>query len=356
MDFFQEAQWFFDEDDRVTWYQEVARKIVLAPRVPRYGIMTQSCSTLFSSASSRTDCNPVISERVIADEPLLLFSDIGNLEMNDPCKACIETEMENEINELLDKATTMFSDLAVELRIANQTELSDTMEKIVEKLSLQEVMDYYTYKTIRFLYGNLGGQVYFDIYQEFQPTCRALAPDFAEENCGDITLTEAGQVLRRHADHAYSSVVTAGSPLPFWGDDGEGLLLQGNSPVGGSGINMSGTEFSAMEYIAMAQTNITFDITSTEWQSMVETDPVYRWFLAGETPMTGSCSNGRLNGTNGTLLDYLPGDFLTGDWCTKYNEPFEEKGTYTQQYFARMWFDLLADSPSFLNLTQGECS
>lgn len=361
MDFFQEARWFFDEDDRVTWYREVARKIVVAPRVPRYGIMTQSCSTLFSSgtASPRTDCNGLISQRLVGGEPLLLFSDIGNLEMNDRCKMCIESEVENVANDLLEKATAMFSDLAVELRDANQTELSGTMETIVEKLSLQEVMDYYTYKTIRFLYGNLGAQPYLESYQSFQGACQALTPEFAAENCLNITLAEAGLALERHADHAFSSVVTAGTPLPFWGDDGEGFMLQGNAPVGGSGINMSGTEFSAAEYISMiqSQSNVTLDIGSSEWQSMVETDPVYRWFIAGETPMTASCSNGRLKGPNGTLLDYLIEELIqeaTGPWCTKFNEPFEEEGTYTQQHFAKMWFDLLADSPSFLNLTQGK--
>mmetsp|Transcript_36671 Transcript_36671/g.88913 ORF Transcript_36671/g.88913 Transcript_36671/m.88913 type:complete len:357 (-) Transcript_36671:830-1900(-) len=126
MDFFQEAKWFFDEDDRVTWYREVARKIVVAPRVPRYGIMTSSCSTLLGASSSsvpRTECNSIIAKRLLAGEPLALFSDIGNLEMNDPCKACIESEVENVAKDLLEKATTMFLDLAVGLNKANQTEL-----------------------------------------------------------------------------------------------------------------------------------------------------------------------------------------------------------------------------------------
>lgn len=237
------------------------------------------------------------------------------------------------------------------------------MKAIVEKLSLQQVMDYYSYKTIRFLYGNLGAQQCFENYQDFQATCRGLAPEFAEVNCGDITLAEAGLALERHADHAYSSRVTAGSPLPFWGDNGDGVLLEGDSPVGGSGINMSGTEFSALEYILLLPessssssnaTTKTADFESAEL--MVETDPVYLWFVAGEIPMTASRSNGRLKGTNGTLLDGVTEQLYqvaTGQWCTKFNEPFEEIGTYTEQYFARMWFDFLADSPSLLNLTQG---
>lgn len=41
-------------------------------------------------------------------------------------------------------------------------------------------------------------------------------------------------------------------------------------------------------------------------------------------------------------------------WCTPYNMPFETSETRTQQHFARMWYDLLVDSPSFLNLVQGQ--
>ncbi len=74
------------------------------------------------------------------------------------------------------------------------------------------------------------------------------------------TEEEAKEALRNHADHTFSSSVTSGNPLPYWGDDGEGYLLQGTSPVGGSGINLGGD---------------------------VETDPIYNWFIAAETEMTG---------------------------------------------------------------------
>jgi len=291
---------------------------------------------------------------------LMLFSDIGTLEMNDPCKVCIETEVENVTKDLLSRATTLFTDLVSELQKANETMLAKTMETILAKLSLQEVMDYYSYKTVRLLYGNLGAQPYLDNYQQFQAICLSLVPDQAE-NCGNITLVEATLALERHADHPFSSTVIAGTPLPFYGDDGEGYLFQGNSPVSGSGIDMSGTEFSALDYItsirSQGNATATVDIKSADWQSLVETDPIFRWFNAGETPMTAGCSNGRLKGTNGLgALDGVIEELIqgaTGPWCTKFNEPFNETRTFTQQYFARMWFDLLADSPSFLNLTQG---
>ena len=40
--------------------------------------------------------------------------------------------------------------------------------------------------------------------------------------------------------------------------------------------------------------------------------------------------------------------------CTNYSIPFEEDGTYTQQHFSRLWYDLLIDSPFVLEITQGE--
>jgi hypothetical protein len=49
---------------------------------------------------------------------------------------------------------------------------------------------------------------------------------------------------------------------------------------------------------------------------------------------------------------------LTSYWCTPYNLPSEdnpgEEESYTKQHFARMWYDLLIDSDSFLGLTQGK--
>jgi hypothetical protein len=73
--------------------------------------------------------------------------------------------------------------------------------------------------------------------------------------------------------------------------------------------------------------------------------------------MTASCTNGPLLGTNGTALDTLSASLIqtaTDPWCTEFSDPFETTETRTQQHFARLWYDLLVDSPSFLNLTQGK--
>ena len=67
------------------------------------------------------------------------------------------------------------------------------------------------------------------------------------------------------------------------------------------------------------------------------------------------CGNGELNGTSGTALDFLSKPLIqtaTHPWCTKYNTPYYK--VETQQHFARMWYDLLVDSPNFLGLVQGE--
>ena len=40
--------------------------------------------------------------------------------------------------------------------------------------------------------------------------------------------------------------------------------------------------------------------------------------------------------------------------CTEFNIPFEKDEVHSKTHFAKMWYDLIIDSPSFLNLVQGE--
>ena len=64
-----------------------------------------------------------------------------------------------------------------------------------------------------------------------------------------------------------------------------------------------------------------------------------------------------MNGTNGTDFDFLSKALIqisTHPWCTKYNTPYGKVEKRTQQHFARMWYDLLVDSPNFLGLVQGD--
>jgi hypothetical protein len=94
------------------------------------------------------------------------------------------------------------------------------------------------------------------------------------------------------------------------------------------------------------------------WQPMVESNPIYAWFMAGETEMTAHCGNENLTGTgigNKEVDDYTAqmAASLTKQWCTPYNFPYGEDDTMSKQHFARMWYDLLLDSDAFLGLTQG---
>ena len=74
------------------------------------------------------------------------------------------------------------------------------------------------------------------------------------------------------------------------------------------------------------------------------------------------CGNGNLTGT---MLGVATVDATTAGimasvsqrWCTPYDIPNPQApvpGPYTQQYFARMWYDLLLLSDSFLGLVQGQ--
>lgn len=91
------------------------------------------------------------------------------------------------------------------------------------------------------------------------------------------------------------------------------------------------------------------------------------WFTAGlEAADAGtSCGNGDLTGTslgesglleevdqNSTILTKA----VTQKWCTQYSIPNTNntgEGSYTRQHFARMWYNLVIDSPSFLGLVEG---
>ena len=86
--------------------------------------------------------------------------------------------------------------------------------------------------------------------------------------------------------------------------------------------------------------------------------------LTDADPVTTSCGNGNLTGTdlagnafleanrNTTLLAMG----LSQSWCTQYSIPNTENpgnGTYTKQHFARIFYDRLIDSGSFLGLAEG---
>lgn len=278
MDFFQEARWFMDEEDRVTWYQDVVRKLVIAPRLPRFGIMQNFCSSLVLP-SGRTECDETILHRVLGGEPKLLLADIGNLENNHPCKQCIEEQYEAIMSQFLQRTQMVFGgiyDLALKY---GQNDLGAQCLNILEKLDQQAVVDFFSYYVARSLYVELGAEIYMENRDKFSTAISGCKAPGSLLDCPEpTTKDEAKKDLANHADHAFSSSVTSGNPLPVWGNDGEGYLLQGTSPVGGSGIDLSGTPFSSLAYLAAP--------TGGDWEGLVEKDPIYAWFIASETPMS----------------------------------------------------------------------
>jgi len=280
MDYFQEARWFFDDVDRNTWYEEIIEKLVIRPRIPRFGAMSNApCGDLSDGNLTNNPCDQLLATRFQADEALTLFADIGNLEFNDACKICIEETYEGTIDDLYIAIQTMFVAL-LNLK-QDDAVLVKSYEQILSDLDHNAVVDFYTYYVIRTVYAQLGSEDYLNNYRALQSICELETYTLPFCFLENITEADAYVALLNHADHTFSSTVTSGNPIPIWGNDGEGLLLEGFpseplSPVSGSGIDMSGRFLSTLEYLANP---------NSTWQN-VETDPVYRWFIAGVTDMT----------------------------------------------------------------------
>lgn len=184
-----------------------------------------------------------------------------------------------------DKASAL-SDLAKQSSL-----LSTTITK-------NDVVDFYFYYVTRGVYAELGAGAYVTGYQnEFLQTaiaaCQqlgaALGLTCPEET--EVTLDQAKLALLRHADNTFSSVSTAGTPLPLWSEgDGTGTMFGGSEPVGGSGIDMSQQIPSVAVYLNITNYGNTdgswtplyeggaagfADPTSDTWKAMVDTNPMY---------------------------------------------------------------------------------
>jgi hypothetical protein len=70
-----------------------------------------------------------------------------------------------------------------------------------------------------------------------------------------------------------------------------------------------------------------------------------------------ACGNGNLTGVPGNAQSETVAASFSRRWCTIYNIPNTNNpgnGTYSKQYFARMWYDLLIGSDSFLSIEEGQ--
>jgi hypothetical protein len=317
MDLFEEARWTFTPLDRAAWYLAIQRGLV-SPRVPRFGVMTQDC---------RSECFTVLLGR--ATNPLALFADIGNMEMNHPCRMCIETTYDEKIAGMHALVQPTFTVLSAELKrhsaslgdgnAAKKAELDDLSAKLDElaaSVTADDVAEFYKYLVLRGLYSELGATGYVENYALFDPLIEACqgAADTLGLTCpsraADVTEDVAKQALLSHADGPFSSLNGAGAPFPFWSNAAAGGSMFGQTnagslfPVSGSGVDMSGEPFSTAMYIDAANygneatwspvfTQDGFaDPDSAEWQTMVAIDPVYSWFMASLIPAnegTGTC-------------------------------------------------------------------
>lgn len=164
-------------------------------------------------------------------------------------------------------------------------------------LTANDVKEFYFYYVTRGVYATLGAGPYAAKYTLLEPAvvqCEGGAA-LLGLTCPNatVTLAEAEAALLRHADTVFSSVTTAGSPLPLWSEgDGTGELFQGSSPVGGSGIDMSANILSLAAYL-----NATLygqpgwsplyeggaagfaDPASPTWAALVLKNPIYAYVV-----------------------------------------------------------------------------
>ena len=307
MDLFQEARWTFSDLERVGYYRNVIQDSLIAPRLPRFGVLTTTCTDqCLALLAYRT--NPQALGLDIEPNPLGLFADVGNMEYNDPCRICVEAGYTATIEQLYANIAPGFGALQQQVQGAwnalpdteeNQEaraqlqDISTKLGTLIATVTKEDVDDFYSYYVARGLYGNLGLQGYKAGYNQFGEligTCQALnltcppSPDQVD----DAAATAA---LLNHADNVFSSVTASGAPFPFWSEpDGTGSLFGANQagilhPVSGSGVDMSAPIESLTTYFRFLQTSGSLvDPNSPEWQASVETNPLYAWFMANLTP------------------------------------------------------------------------
>jgi len=316
MDLFQEANWYMTETDRVSWYNKGIVKNVVVPRVGRFGIMTTTCNT-------PSFCEPLLADRISTGKTLNLFGDLTSMEMNNPCRICIETGYEATMDQITGIAQGLFGFMAFQLKrsfdaaelavdIPKMQLIGPLLQKVATvfqtKVDRAAMEEFFMYYTTRGIYGQLGAGVYIEKYDAVNALCgfACMTPfidrvtEMMTNNFG-LTAAEAyaaiaGADLKNHADAAFSSDNTAGTPFTW----------TTGSPQGGSGVDFSGTLFSSTAYFDLtnAQDLANWDPkfgadganldgaagladpTDPFWIAMVETDPMYRWFMAGETSMT----------------------------------------------------------------------
>ena len=306
MDLFKEAQWTFEQDDKAKWYNDLILGSLVAPRMARFGGLTTTCAA---------NCSDIVVQRTITGNPLALFADVGNMEYNNECRICLETDYDTTIKFIDKNIREGFGGLG-QLVLVHNAQVPDTPENAAQKaenqriaqnlitlsqtITANDVAEFYGYYVERGLYAQLGWPQYVQTYKAnaaaVTPPIQNCISNFGEDACptlpSEMNEAYAKRDLLRHADNAFSSFDAAGAPTPFWSGDGTGDRFRPNSetnrtyPLSGSGIDMSGEISSLVKYlgaVADPQGTLTADPTSDEWKTEVEINPLYAWFMASLT-------------------------------------------------------------------------
>jgi hypothetical protein len=243
LDCFQESRWDFTEIDRVTWYNQIVKKLILNPRLEKIGILQDVCSA-FAGKSERTECDHTIMLRsseecavangcrcpskkrcVVTQGTLIsnyslsfffstdppehatqlgLFADIGGLELNNECRRCIEEEFETAISMMQKEIAFSFQTLNAEFEKADMYDgtssqaiktLRNQTEFLAASIDRQDVIDYFAYSTLRELYAQFGAQSLINSYQTFAIDETLVLCSLLGQNC-PVTLntTQATQL------------------------------------------------------------------------------------------------------------------------------------------------------------------
>ncbi len=265
MDLFQESEWFFDEVDKVTWYKEAFQKLVVAPRLERFGALTEVCLPPNKDAEwceenddpTMVNCSCAHTYRLRTDPiyavengypesyatPFGLFSDIGNMENNERCKICVENSYDAIIDHLLLGMTAMLDIYKAQLNATISIDSAQKAEAEAELalvdmivLSRASVETFNHYYTARGLYGELGASSfqtnYETIMNSIDPTTnitlQAICSLFLQDHCvSSVDLATAKHYLLHHADNTFSAINAAGLPFPFFGGEGDNVHLFG---------------------------------------------------------------------------------------------------------------------------------
>ena len=341
MDLFQEARWFFEENDRITWYNEVVRKRLVFPRTPRFGILSTTCAAPCAElVRLRTNATYAVEQGYDASyaAPLSLFSDLGNMEMNDPCRQCVEAAFEPTMLGLTRYVKGVFGVLAAEMGrlLADEviTDPSEEQEILLRAADYRELainttrtdaQEYYMYYTLRGMYARFGAPTYSSVtyptllsIPDLLPGCQALGLDCPSPTVDVLTAT---QQFLDHVDGEFSSINTAGVPFPFWSTgNGTGDLFGGSIPFSGSGVDMSGNDtllgvyLDPLNYMTPAWNPGYIDGASgypdpitpdAGWETNVEGTPIYNWFMSSREEAASGTSKWNERNRHGPINSFI---------------------------------------------------